>query len=103
MTISTHVLDTARGLPVAGVPVSLQRNESDAWTVVAAGVTDGDGRLRDWLPEGQPQPGLYRLVFTTGGEFFPRVSIEFVVSDAGRHLHIPLLLSPYGYTTYRGS
>jgi 5-hydroxyisourate hydrolase len=104
MTISTHVLDTARGLPVRGVPVSLQRSVSaDDWFEVAAGHTDADGRLRDWLPAGQPEPGEYRLVFATGGEFFPRVSIEFVVSLPGRHLHIPLLLSPFGYTTYRGS
>ena len=104
MSISTHVLDTARGEPVAGVPVALyHRADAGEWLEVARGATDGDGRLRDWVPDGHPGPGRYRLVFTTGGDFFPEVAVEFAVTAAHRHLHIPLLLSPFGYTTYRGS
>lgn len=111
--ITTHVLDTARGKPAAGVPVYLewvsgQRGPS----VVARGTTDADGRLRDLLPAGQPlHPGTYRLVFDTDAyfadryqdAFYPEVSVVFTVRDAGEHYHVPLLLSPYGYSTYRGS
>ncbi len=101
MTLSTHVLDTARGEPVAGVPVRLERDG----TTVAEAVTDADGRVRDLGPV---TVGRYRLVFDTAahlgaGAFFPSVSVEFAVADAGRHYHVPLLLSPFGYSTYRGS
>ncbi|MFC7484460.1 hydroxyisourate hydrolase [Luedemannella flava] len=82
------------------MPVRLERLGDD-WELVAQGVTDGDGRLRDWLP---PGAGRYRLVFDIGADaFFPEVVITFAVTDPARHLHVPLLLSPYGYTTYRGS
>ena len=103
MTLSTHVLDTGRGRPAAGVPVRLERADGDAWAGVAEGVTDADGRLRDWVPDAAWGSAVYRLVFTTGGEFFPEVSVVFRVSEPERHHHVPLLLSPYGYTTYRGS
>lgn len=103
MTLSTHVLDAARGEPAAGVPVRLERDHGGAWVTVASGTTDGDGRLRDWVPPEQWRAGAYRLVFATGGPFFPEVVVAFHVTEPDRHHHVPLLLSPYGYTTYRGS
>lgn len=101
MSISTHVLDTTRGEPAVGVPVRLETADGE---LIAAGVTDGDGRLRDWVP-GPLAAGRYRLVFDTAAvsAFFPEIVIIFAVTDPGRHLHVPVLLSPYGYTTYRGS
>ena len=103
MSLSTHVLDTARGEPAVGMAVRLQRLESDRWAPVADGVTDGEGRLRDWVPGSQWGAGRYRLLFETGGEFFPEVVVVFEVREPSRPYHVPLLLSPYGYTTYRGS
>ena len=103
--ITTHVLDTARGRPAAGVAIVLERNG----TPLAHGVTDADGRLRDLLPAGEPlEPGTYRLVFDTGGylgaeAFYPEVAVVFQVKNGGEHFHVPLLLSPFGYSTYRGS
>ncbi|MBK5259235.1 MAG: hydroxyisourate hydrolase [Thermoanaerobaculia bacterium] len=104
--ITTHVLDTALGRPAAGVRVSLEVLEGEKWTAVSTGVTDADGRLRT-LTEGHPlRRGNYRLVFATGAYnrgFFPEVTITFEVKDPTAHHHVPLLLSPYGYSTYRGS
>jgi 5-hydroxyisourate hydrolase len=105
VTLSTHVLDTGRGEPAAGVPVRL---ETEDGTILAEGVTDHDGRLRDWVPAEHWRAGAYRLVFATAaylgpGAFFPEVSVVFAVADPDRHYHVPLLLSPYGYTVYRGS
>ncbi|MGN9909475.1 hydroxyisourate hydrolase [Phytohabitans sp. LJ34] len=101
MSLSTHVLDNATGQPARGVPVRLERRDGDGWTTVAAGRTDTDGRVRDWPVE----IGVHRLVFDTAAnsDFFPEVAVVFQVADADRHYHVPLLLSPYGYTTYRGS
>jgi 5-hydroxyisourate hydrolase len=108
MTLSTHVLDNTRGEPAAGVPVRLLRHDGDGWVAVADARTDADGRLRDWVPDGQWQAGWFRLVFDTGAylgpdAFYPQVVVDFTVHDPARHHHVPLLLSPYGYTTYRGS
>ena len=105
MTLSTHVLDTGLGEPAAGIAVRLERERDGGWHEIAAGVTDEDGRLRDWVPEEQWAAGTYRLVFDTAARsaFFPEVSVVFFVSEPGRHHHVPLLLSPYGYSTYRGS
>jgi 5-hydroxyisourate hydrolase len=107
MSVSTHVLDLARGEPAVGILVRLERCLADAGAQgcveVARGLTDRDGRLRDWTPAEHLDPGRYRLVFETGGDFFPEVPVVFEVTDPARHLHIPLLLSPFGYTTYRGS
>lgn len=106
--ITTHVLDTSRGRPAAGIVVRLERGGAE----LAHGRTDADGRLRDLLPADAPlQPGVYRLVFDTGPyfrdagveAFYPHVSIDFEIRDAGQHYHVPLLLSPFGYSTYRGS
>lgn len=103
MSLSTHVLDTARGEPVPGVPVTLERRDGAAWVRIAQGTTDGDGRLRDWVAAADWSAGRYRLVFDVRGAFFPEVAVVFEITDPDRHHHVPLLLSPYGYTTYRGS
>jgi 5-hydroxyisourate hydrolase len=107
-TLSTHVLDTANGRPAAGVAVTLERQDGAAWEAVGAGVTDADGRVRDLLPAGSTlSQGDWRLTFDTGAYFsagfYPQVTVVFRVADAGQHHHVPLLLSPYGYATYRGS
>ena len=101
-TITTHVLDTARGRPAGGVPVRLLRGEE----LLAEAVTDADGRVGELGPAAVP-PGTYRLVFDVAAyagpeAFFPEVTIAFRVAD-DRHHHVPLLLSPFGYSTYRGS
>jgi hydroxyisourate hydrolase len=106
--VSTHVLDTARGEPAAGVPVRLDRAEDGGWAPVASGTTDGDGRLHEWVPATAWAAGAYRLVFDAAAlhgpaAFFPEVAVAFRVTEPDRPLHLPLLLSPYGYTTYRGS
>lgn len=108
--ITTHVLDTARGRPAAGVPLLLEvRSGGSAWTPVSKGVSDSDGRAR--LLETVPGPGTYRLTFDTlayftsvgAAGFYPEVQVVFEIADAGSHHHVPLLLSPFGYSTYRGS
>jgi 5-hydroxyisourate hydrolase len=111
-TLSTHVLDTSLGRPAAGVAVTLERlSERGAPTLAGFGRTDGDGRLRDLPPAGQMLAnGEYRLRFDTtayfaesGREsFYPSVAVDFRVTGEA-HYHVPLLLSPYGYSTYRGS
>jgi 5-hydroxyisourate hydrolase len=112
--ITTHVLDTARGRPAEGVPVVLERAapERDGWEVVGRGVTDADGRRRDLIPDGRrPAPGRYRLTFDTGAyftrsgqrAFYPEVAVVFAVENGDEHYHVPLLLNPFGYSTYRGS
>jgi 5-hydroxyisourate hydrolase len=108
LTLSTHVLDNARGEPAPGVPVRLERSDGGRWVAVATATTDRDGRVRDWVPAGRWGAGRFRLVFDTAaylgpGAFFPEVVVVFEVADPERHLHLPVLLSPYGYTTYRGS
>jgi len=105
MTLSTHVLDTGLGEPASGVPVRLERAHDGGWREVSAGTTDDDGRLRDWVPDDQWHAGTYRLVFDTAARsiFFPEVSVLFFVAEPSRHHHVPLLLSPYSYSTYRGT
>jgi 5-hydroxyisourate hydrolase len=104
--ISTHVLDTARGRPAVGVPVRLSVQRAGDWEQVAEAATDADGRLAGLVTD--PGPGVYRLWFDVAGylgdaAFFPEVSVVFRITEAGRHHHVPLLLSPFGYSTYRGS
>jgi 5-hydroxyisourate hydrolase len=105
-TITTHVLDTVRGRPAAGVGVVLQAREGDGWRSLVATVTDDDGRAPA-LAGADTTPGVHRLVFATAeflgdGAFYPEVTV--VVEVRGEdHLHVPLLLAPYGYSTYRGS
>ncbi len=106
--ITTHVLDTAQGRPAAGVPVVLEFQEKkDVWKELGRGKTGADGRLRDLLPAGAPlAAGIYRLTFDVSAYaqgFYPQVAVVFTVRDPSEHYHVPLLLSPHGYTTYRGS
>ena len=110
--ITTHVLDTARGKPAAGVPVSLEKKGSDGtYALVGRGVTDADGRNKELMKEGALTKGVFRITFDTGAYlaaigtpgFFPEASIVFSIEDTAAHYHVPLLLSPYGYSTYRGS
>ena len=114
--ITTHVLDTARGKPAAGIHVRLEMQtggrEGEPWKTLGQGVTDPDGRVKTLLPEGSPlAEGIYRLTFETAlyhralneMTFYPEVKITFFVADGAQHYHVPLLLSPFGYSTYRGS
>jgi 5-hydroxyisourate hydrolase len=108
--ITTHVLDTALGRPAAGVPLLLSKSSGGGWTSVGRGDTDADGRCKGLMKAGKLKKGAYRLTFgvaayfkrTKRAAFYPSVSIVFTVRDA-RHHHVPLLLSPWGYSTYRGS
>jgi 5-hydroxyisourate hydrolase len=104
--ITTHVLDTARGRPAAGVPVRLELRDGQQWREIGRGTTDDDGRLRT-LTGPSIDAGTYRITFDiaayNAGGFFPEVAIVFAVNDAAQHYHVPLLLSPFGYSTYRGS
>ncbi len=104
--ITTHVLDTAAGRPAANVPVLLEHLTPQGWQPIAHGVTDGDGRLRTLLPDGYTlTAGDYRITFDTRDRsaFYPSVSVQFAIQDPAQHYHVPLLLSPFGYSTYRGS
>ena len=108
--ITTHVLDTARGVPAPGVPVRLERVSGRGADEIGRASTDADGRVGDIGPERLPA-GTYRLVFDTAGYFaqqrtagfFPEVAVTFTVDGQGQHYHVPLLLSPFGFSTYRGS
>ena len=111
MSVSTHVLDTMRGQPAPGMAVTLYRREPDGdWTKVGEAETDADGRVRE-VAEEELETGEYRLEFETQpyfersglDAFYPRVAVTFNLADPTAHLHVPLLLSAYGYTTYRGS
>ena len=109
--ISTHVLDTARGLPARGLRAVLERKSPEGrWLEIGGGITDDNGRIQDLLGDGAKlETGAYRLTFFVADYFqgqdcfYPEVSVHFEVRDACVHYHVPLLLSPYGYTTYRGS
>jgi 5-hydroxyisourate hydrolase len=118
-TVSTHVLDSALGRPAAGVPVRLEYLGSGGPAAaggnggpsqVAAAVTDGDGRVGELGPGGL-RPGTYRVVFDTAAyfarsgqrAFYPEVAVSFLIDSDGGHYHVPLVLSPFAYATYRGS
>ena len=109
VTFSTHVLDATTGRPAAGIRVRLERSRADGgWILTAEGQADADGRLR--LPDGL-EPGVYRVTFGTGAyfeargsaSFYPEVAVTFAATVPGEHCHVPLLLSPFAYSTYRGS
>jgi 5-hydroxyisourate hydrolase len=111
--ITTHVLDTAKGHPAAGLGVFLERQAEDGkWDHVGRGHTDNDGRLRTLYPANEAlRPGIYRLTFDTQkyfetedvDSFYPEVVVVFATTSGEAHYHVPLLLSPYGYSTYRGT
>ena len=111
--ITTHVLDTSTGRPARGVPVRLElHTDGKGWVKLAERTTDGDGRVKDLLADGAKlDAGTYRLTFVTGAyfaaqkvaTFFPEASVVFEIRDPAQHYHVPLLLSPFGYSTYRGS
>jgi 5-hydroxyisourate hydrolase len=112
-TISTHVLDTSRGGPANGVHVRLDfQNLDETWTQIAEAWTDEDGRVKPFfLVTTLLSAGNYRLIFDTEAYFsaygidcfYPQVIVTFKIGDSPQHYHVPLLLSPYGYSTYRGS
>jgi 5-hydroxyisourate hydrolase len=111
--ITTHVLDTAQGRPAARVAVVLEQSVGKhEWQTIAYGETDADGRLKDLMPAGVAMtPGVYRLVFDTHSyfaaqgkpTFYPHVIVVFQTQPGDTHYHVPLLVGPFGYTTYRGS
>jgi 5-hydroxyisourate hydrolase len=111
VSISTHVLDIMRGTPAAGLEVTLSRREPDGhWTIVGQAVTDADGRVRE-LTGDELDAGDYRLEFATQpyfarsglSAFYPEVAVVFSLEDPAGRVHVPLLLSPFGYTTYKGT
>ncbi len=105
--ISTHVLDLAQGKPAFNVPVRLERFELDTWVEVASRYTTVDGRCDELLPPNAVSPGNYRMIFNSAAyqvsSLYPEIIVCFSVTPGSVNYHLPLLLSPHGYTTYRGS
>lgn len=109
--LTTHILDTALGKPAAGVSVVLERATDEGYEQIAQGVTNDDGRVTDLIEDDEFRAGVYLMHFDTGGyfeqtkreSFYPEVAVLFQVKDPQSHHHVPLLISPYGYSTYRGS
>jgi 5-hydroxyisourate hydrolase len=109
-TLSTHVLDTARGRPAEGLAITLDKLDGEQTQTLARGTTNADGRVKDFMAGQTLAPGIYRLTFETAGYFaaqgvkgfYPKVDVLFELGTDG-HYHVPLLLSPFGYSTYRGS
>ena len=110
--ISTHILDTAKGAPASGIVVALKRTSTQgrSWDSVGSGITNENGRIASLLDASETlQQGTYELIFHVGDyfeakeHFYPEIAVQFLVHDPSAHYHVPLLLSPYGYTTYRGS
>ena len=108
--LSTHVLDTVTGAPAAGIDVSLYRLDNSQRALVATAQTDDDGRIARIGGE-RPEPGVYELLFAVGAyfarhqtaSFYDEIPVRFTLDASARKHHVPLLLSPYGYSTYRGS
>ncbi|MGL3805771.1 hydroxyisourate hydrolase [Paeniglutamicibacter sp. R2-26] len=108
--ITTHVLDTGTGRPSSGVKATLEAKTASGWQEIGSGVTDSDGRIANLGPV-QVEAGEYRVSFETGAyfgskgteTFFPGVTINFLVSNTADHYHVPLLISPFAFSTYRGS
>lgn len=111
MSLSTHVLDVAQGRPAEGVSVRLERKIEDGWSAETDVETDADGRAELSTPGTAVEPGIYRLTFDTGAYhetqgvegFYPEASVVFRLAEPAEHYHVPLLLAPWGYSTYRGS
>jgi 5-hydroxyisourate hydrolase len=108
--ITTHVLDLVQGTPANNIPVVLEKcGDPDTWKIIGKGITNDDGRIDNLLGEnGSVSPGTYRLTFDVSStfesdSFYSSIPIIFNISDTNRHYHIPLLLSRFGYSTYRGS
>lgn len=110
--LSVHVLDLQSGQPTEGIRVTLEQRDGERWRALANGVTNAQGRIAALYPEGKTvTEGDYRIVFETGEHyakqgqksFFPRIPVEFKMDAAAQHYHVPLLLSPFGYSTYRGN
>ena len=109
--ITTHALDTRSGKPAQGLPITLLSQVDSTWVKLSSGITNADGRITDLLEPGSLKPGLYQMHFDTETYhkkqnvtgFYPEVVITFEIKQIDEHYHIPLLLSPYGYSTYRGS
>lgn len=111
--ITTHILDVSTGKPANGIPVVLERLvDGKGWQEVGHEVADTDGRVKSFVSgDANLKEGLYRLTFNTAlyftaqkkKGFYPEVMVTFVIEDASQHYHVPLLLSPFGYSTYRGS
>jgi 5-hydroxyisourate hydrolase len=111
MSLSTHVLDTVDGRPAAGMSVTHEFRDDRGWRLVGSDVTDDDGRIASVAAPGDLTAGVHRLTFASGDWetangrecFWPEVTVTFEVTAPDEHHHVPLLLSPYGYSTYRGS
>ncbi len=109
--ITTHILDLESGLPAADVSVALFKEQKGSWQELAKGKTDSDGRVKTFLAPGSLVAGTYKLVFNVGAyfdarskkSFYKSVPVEFSIDVVDRHFHVPLLISPFGYSTYRGS
>lgn len=110
--LSVHVLDQVSGQPAPGIAVVLEQQQGQSWKTLNQGTTDAQGRIKGLFPEKQTlSPGIYRVTFKTGAffraqgtaTFFPEIPVLFEVSNPAQHYHIPLLLSPFGYATYRGN
>lgn len=110
--ITTHVLDTTRGKPARGIRISLEKKQRKTWMKLASGKTNADGRIMDLLSPGfNLSVGVYRMKFETSAyfksmrskSFYPYIEITFEIEDTAAHYHVPLLLNPFGYSTYRGS
>lgn len=109
--LTTHILDTTQGKPAAGVQIVLYQLQNTDWKEIVRGFTNNDGRISDWLPKNELLPaGQYKLKFETGDyykqllihSFYPYVEVVFSITSSS-HYHVPLLLNPFGYSTYRGS
>jgi 5-hydroxyisourate hydrolase len=108
--ITTHILDIQLGQPAVGVAVKLEILQDGQWRQLDHGVTDKNGRIRDFLPDSAFDEGIYQLTFNSGSyfagrgmaTFYPKVAVIFEIQDRNQHYHVPLLLSPFGYSTYRG-
>lgn len=109
--ITTHILDTAIGRPAAGVRVVLEKQSAESFVTLGEGVTDADGRITDLLEPGALSEGIHRLTFHVGSYlsdsgregFYPQIPVVFEITAPDEHYHVPLLLNPFGYSTYRGS
>jgi len=111
-TLSVHILNQQTGLPSPDVNVTLEKQQQNSWTTLASAKTDPDGRIKSLYPQEQDmQPGVYKVTFKTSeyfrsqklDSFFPEIPVQFTVTRTNEKLHIPLLLSQYGYSTYKGS